>query len=322
MMKKWSNLRNAENGRYKLSVIVLAVLLAASLLWQGVFAMLGTTGANADAFAMLEAFGADVGDGLQDQRAAAWLDAVENPTASGGVWGQFWENAQFGAPVPTPAPTPTPTPAPTPTPTPAPTPTPGPTIPNVGGTFIYNGVSWQVIAAQGNFRLLITTHVHAIGIPYDTTNGFRPLSQSAMRTRLNTWAEVSLGGSLRNRARVPDGVDNDVRTEAGGQGWHTENGAAGRTTPGAATTENTAVFILSVSEVNQYFATAAARIAPNVTGVVEPQWLGWWLRSPGNSPTQSSNSQVNFNGNIGGIRATGPIDSQIFGIRPALWVSR
>jgi len=35
---------------------------------------------------MPDAFGADVGDGLHEQRQAAWRYAVRNPSAEGGVW--------------------------------------------------------------------------------------------------------------------------------------------------------------------------------------------------------------------------------------------
>jgi len=96
-MKKWKNLRNTELGRYKLSTMVVSALLIVSLLWQGVFAMLGTTSVEADAFAMLEAFSELSHDGLHEQRQAAWNYAVRNPAAEGGVWGQFWGNAHFGA---------------------------------------------------------------------------------------------------------------------------------------------------------------------------------------------------------------------------------
>ena len=38
-MKKWSNFQKPVNGRYKLSTMVLALVLVGVLLWQGVFAI-------------------------------------------------------------------------------------------------------------------------------------------------------------------------------------------------------------------------------------------------------------------------------------------
>ena len=321
-MKKWCNLRNAENGRYKLSVIVLSVLLAASLLWQGVFAMLGTTDANADAFAMLEAFGADVGDGLQEQRAAAWLEAVQNPAASGGVWGQFWENAQFGAPVPTPAPTPTPVPTPTPTPTPL----PGPTIPQVGDLFVDNNIIWRVLHRQEGAALIITEHVFGHGTRHNSSSArYTRLSNSSLRRALDTWAQDNLG-TLRQRMLMPIDVDDDVRENPSTQypAWvASENGVAGFTSPGERTNSDSAVFVLSMSEANQYFGpprewgnsagNREARIARDTSGIAR----FWWLRSPGSNLTMAPVASVSTSGGLESSLHT----SSHNGFRPALWIS-
>ena len=94
LMKKWRNLQITELGRYKLFTILLATALTGMILWQGVLATSDNT--NFDAFAMPAVFGESVGDGLHEQRAAAWAYAVSNPSSSGGVWGRFWEEARFG----------------------------------------------------------------------------------------------------------------------------------------------------------------------------------------------------------------------------------
>ena len=324
-MKKWRNLRNAENGRYKLSVIVLSVLLAASLLWQGVFAMLGTTSVDADAFALMEAFSADIGDGLHEQRQAAWRYAVRNPSAEGGVWDQFWGTAQFGAAGGEAVPTPAPTPAPTPTPTPEPTPTPIPTWPNVPNpglrsTFMdTRGIVWRVIATDGNATLIMTEHVHGVGVQYNTTNVYTRLSQSNLRIALDGWGAMNLAPELAARARVPNNVDNDVR-DAPGEWWPIveENGAAGRTSPGAAVANvNGALFVLSLSEVNHYAATVGTtneeRIARDTSGTIR----FWWLRSPGAAENSSSVAIVDTNGTRNARNAL----NTSFGFRPALWIS-
>jgi len=294
-MKKWRNLRNAESGRYNWPAVVLAVLLAVSLLWQGVFAMLGTTDANADAFARLEAFGADLGDGLEGQRVAAWAYAVQNPTGTGGVWGQFWANAQFGAVGAGEVPARLPDCA----------------IPVAGQMFWYNGVAWRVLHRQEDAALIITEHVHGVGAVYNTDNVYTRLSQSALRGTLNIWAQDNLG-SLRHRALTPNGVDNDVRSEPGDMSW-SENEAVGHTTPGVATTVDTAVFILSFSELNHYFERSNdAYAAMDIGGTA--RW--WWSRSPGCCAA----------GSVVVVRAVGSrthssATNTTVGFRPALWIS-
>jgi len=303
-MKKWSNLRNTELGRYKLFSMVVSALLIVSLLWQGVFAMLGTTGVDADAFAMMEAFSADVGDGLHEQRQAAWIYAVHNPTTEGGVWGQFWGAARFGAAGTEAVP-------------------PLPIFPHPGLTSRFTdsrGIIWRVIAAEGNSRLIMTEHVHMQYTPYNLENVYTRLSQSNLRVALNTWGAANLAPELAERARVPDNVDNDVR-DAPGSWWPIaeENGTAGWTSPGAATANAPeALFVLSISEVNRYAAAVGTagteRVARNTVGVAHH----WQLRSPGESvpfPTLA----VTASGSVGFWIATTAASNT--GVRPALWIN-
>ena len=302
-MKKWNDFQNPVSGRYKLSTMVVSALLVGVLLWQGVFAMLGTTDASAELFAMPEAFSADVGDGLHEQRQAAWNYAVRNPAAEGGVWGQFWGNARFGGsgvvsehlPVPT--------------------------IPPAEGLFAHNNVVWRVLHEQDGAALIITEHVHGFGTPYNTPeNIYTRLSYSYLRGALDAWARDNLG-TLRQRALTPIGVDDDVRSAPGG--WdNTENAAEGRTSPGARTNSDSAVFVLSLSEANQYFGppgvngntpeNQAARIARAANGTT--QW--WWLRSP-STCTGSAMAIVTQNGLVSVTSSTG----RHVGFRPALWIS-
>jgi len=307
-MKKWNDFQNPVNGRYKLFSMVVSVLLIVSLLWQGVFAMLGTADANADAFALMEAFSADVGDGLHEQRQAAWYYAVRNPAAEGGVWAQFWGNAHFGAAVPTPVPTPTPIPQ-----------FPD-NVPNPGMTSTFTdsrGIVWRVIAAEGNSRLIMTEHVRMPYVPYNLSNTYARLSQSNLRTALNMWGADNLAPELASRARVPDNVDNDLRA-IHGLFNASENEAAGWTSPGGAAAANApgALFVLSISELHQHAAavgTGPERIARNTAGVAHL----WWLRSPGNA--LDSASLVNATGNVVYLNANNP--TATIGARPALWIN-
>ena len=305
-MGKWNNLRNTENGRYKLSTMVFAALFAISLLWQGVFAMLGTTGVDADAFALMEAFSADVGDGLHEQRQAAWYYAVRNPSAEAGVWGQFWGAAQFGAAGSETVP-------------------PLPSLPNPGLTSTFTdsrGIVWRVIAAEGNTRLIMTEHVHMQGTPYNLTNVYTRLSQSNLRVGLDIWGAMNLAPELAARARVPNNVDNDVRATHGGV-WATilaENGAAGWTSPGAAAANAPgALFILSISELNRYAAAVGATDAARVARDATTGWeSNWWLRSPGShvsAPTMS----ILTDGAMNVVHANEEFIR--IGARPALWIN-
>ena len=308
-MKKWNDFQNPVSGRYKLSTMVVSALLVGVLLWQGVFAMLGTTDVNADAFAMMEAFSADVGDGLHKQRQAAWNYAVRNPAAEGGVWGQFWGTAQFGAVGAVSEPTPTPTPLPV------------PAIPLVGDLFTHNNVVWRVLHRQEGAALIITEHVHGVGTQYNTINTYTRLTQSILRGTLNTWAQDNLG-SLRHLALTPIGVDDDVRSVPGAGNWNNEeNAAAGRTSPGARMDSDSAVFVLSISELNQYFSppgvngntpeNQAARIARDTNGTAHH----WWLRSPGSNMASAAIAAAG-----GYLSATSSTNTSV-GFRPALWIS-
>jgi len=304
-MGKWSNLRNTENGRYKISTMVFAALFAISLLWQGVFAMLGTTDVNADAFAMMEAFSELSHDGLHEQRQAAWNYAVRNPAAEGGVWGQFWGTAQFGAAGSETLPTPT-----------------LPSLPNPGLTSTFTdsrGIVWRVIAAEGNSRLIMTEHAHMRGTPYNLENVYTRLSQSNLRSALNNWGTENLALELAARARIPNNVDNDLRAAPGNSEFLTENGAAGWTSPGAAAVNAPgALFVLSVSEVNRYAAAVGATDEELRATDLNGSHLPWWLRSPGD---RSSHPVATRGGSIGNSGVSSATASSSRGFRPALWIS-
>jgi len=264
-MKKWSNLRNTESGYYKLSTMVLAIALAGMLLWQGVFAMLG-----------VEAFRADAGDGLQEQRQAAWRNAVRNPAAEGGVWNAFWAEAPFGA---------------------AHTGAGGaasavPEIPAVGETFVYNYIPWRVLYRQADAALIVTEYVYSVGTQFHSAMGQTPLERSTLRQNLSYWAANHLGG-LRQRALTPNGANTSGDTV---------------TTPGALTTSNAAVFILSRAEIYQYFENNNdARIARNTGGTP----VLWWFRQ------NAAQSAVWDNG----VFIIVHHNTRTPGFRPALWIS-
>jgi len=300
------NIRNKETGKYNWSTIVLALILTGVLLWQGVFAMLGDADASAELFAMPEAFSADIGDGLYEQRRAAWNYAVRNPSADGGVWDQFWATAPFGAAGEDAVPT-----------------LPESLTPGLTSTFRDSrGILWRVIAAEGSSRLIMKEHLAQTSVGYNTTNVYTRLSQSDMRRLLNNWGAANLAPELRERARVPNNVDNDVRSnwDTTSPAWSAaENAAAGWTSPGvAAANANEALFILSISEINRYASAVGTTNAERVMRTVAQNWaIHWFLRSPGNS----ENLPVAIVATNGAISArNAPAPGETAGFRPALWI--
>lgn len=190
-------------------------------------------------------------------------------------------------------------------------------IPQIGGVFTdENGMAWRVLAEEGNYTLIITEHVFGHGTPYHNTNVYARLSNSHyLRPALNQfWRGIS--EEIRSRAVPANGIDNDVRSAPGG--WElTENLAVGRTTPNGneveVTAENT-LYILSLSEVNEYFANHDDRIATDVEGTSR----NWWLRTPGGN-LRNPVAFVNSSGVIASTEATDGTEAKT-GFRPALWI--
>ena len=207
--------------------------------------------------------------------------------------------------------------------------------PPVGGTFVDSeGVKWQILDVRPDgSRLLITYHVHGTfevastnnhsNTPYNTTNVWTPFPQSALRGSITSWANGTLPNSnfrlaseIATVARAPVGVERDVRSEPSAGNDHSfwvENGAAGRTTPGAAMQNANALFVLSLSEVNQYFDSLEARRAACANDSAFGDRF-WWTRSPGQA--QNTAVSIAFNGQHGAGLATNGS-----GFRPAVWIA-
>jgi hypothetical protein len=159
--------------------------------------------------------------------------------------------------------------------------------------------------------------------PYYHSSNLKPIvayqnTQGTYCTRgyVDTWYATNTSALLRAAACIPNlGVLENSGNPV--SNWHTWNNATSRSTPGSLAGSTTAgvAFILSTSEVNEYFAnTNAARQAMDTGGVTR----GWWFRSPGSTAAEpvalvtSGGSFVNYN-------ATN--QSSDFGFRPALWLN-
>ena len=214
----------------------------------------------------------------------------------------------------------------------------GPNDTPVGETFTDSAdVVWRVLdnTRHPGFTLIMTEYVHggfqqhtnAAMTPYNTTNVYTRFPSSALRGHITRWANGTiphspfyLSSEIADIARMPMGLTQDVRDAADGTVTQAqirvENGALGRSAPGAAATNGAdALFILSVSEVNQYLPTDAGRLAACANGTATSR--AWWTRSPG----WASHAPVALmSAFVSGVSAT-DADSIAFGFRPAVWVS-
>jgi len=189
--------------------------------------------------------------------------------------------------------------------TPAPPP-PQLNFPPVGGLFADStGLIWRVLHEDGNGNRLIITEEIQIALWYATLPDVRwvPFAQSNLRAALNG---AGLAPEIAANALMPLGIGTDVRSTLGNFNAE-ENEPAGLTSAGPrATVSQQGLFILSISEANEYFADDEARQAYG--------GASWWLRSPGNTGALTATT----------VLGSGAITlSQSFmnhGLRPALWV--
>lgn len=190
----------------------------------------------------------------------------------------------------------------------------------VGETFTDStGITWRVLHTDGNGnQLILSEEVWETPVPYvfpHEASPWRIFPHSNLRAVLD---RVELAPELAARALWPEGIETDVRTRLEpilGPGPFydpNENEAVGRTTaglPASARNPQEALFVLSISEANEYFADDEARQAPGGET--------WWLRSPGIIGI-SSTTLVDGDGVIGMSSVWNPL----FYLRPALWVNR
>ncbi|MCL2842093.1 MAG: DUF6273 domain-containing protein, partial [Oscillospiraceae bacterium] len=188
-------------------------------------------------------------------------------------------------------------------------------FPAVGQTFTdSSGMAWRVLHedAAGN-RLIITEFVHTFA-QYNTVRAWLPLAQAPIRTVLDNWV---LATEVAASALTPVGAGHDVRFTVGNFD-PAENEAAGRTLAGEpipVADASNGLFLLSISEVNQYFANDETRIAFYAGLTVVPTY--WWLRSPGGVGAQAEAVVVQYRP----VAISTQIASTTHGgVRPALWV--
>jgi hypothetical protein len=185
-----------------------------------------------------------------------------------------------------------------------------------------NGVVWRVLAQEGDKKLIMTKYVYGVDTKYNTTAVWNHLDTSGnnLKSALQTWYTDTAGTDIK-AAAVPYVTPlADYRTAYNTPAAFNaaENQAAGYSHPqasGAVTANGSnAIFVLSISEANQYLGSAqAGKIAYDASSTGTAKH--WWLRSPGTQGSCVSN--VNTSGGIIGNTAA---YFTVRGFRPALWV--
>jgi hypothetical protein len=195
-------------------------------------------------------------------------------------------------------------------------------IPPVAGEYTDNkGVQWIVLAQEGDKKLIMTKYIYGIGTQYNVANTWNHLDTSGnnLKSTLQTWYTGTVGAEIKARAVPYARPLSDYRTDYNTPAIFSaaENQPAGLSHPAtsgsAAANGSNTIFVLSISEANQYLgATAAAKIAYDASSTATAR--GWWLRSPGS--TASYVASVYYSGVVN----NGNANDAVRGFRPALWV--
>jgi hypothetical protein len=120
------------------------------------------------------------------------------------------------------------------------------------------GVQWRILSENedGN-QLIITEHVHGL-TQYNSVNVYTFLEQSdRLRPALDAWFANTLAPELKEVALDAKNVNNDVRSTAESDGENFfevavhENETAGWSVAGGTASQESPLFILSISEVNK-----------------------------------------------------------------------
>ncbi len=163
------------------------------------------------------------------------------------------------------------------------------------GTYDGQALIWQVLAVEENKVLLMT----------ENTLETRAYHEKYENT---TWEECSLrtwlNGSFLDSVFTAEEQESILLTDVKAEKETYWGGDAGNDTQDQ-------VFLLSISEMEQYFKTESDRICRNSSGFA----MSWWLRSPGRINDLAA--CVNFDGKLN----AGYVDGAMNKVRPALWLN-
>ena len=186
------------------------------------------------------------------------------------------------------------------------------------------GVEWVVISKgtgpDSGHKLILTKYVYDYGKSYNLTNEWTPLEFSNARGLLNAFYTNKVGSDVKKYAvKFSPNPLTDFRTAVGGFD-RDENDPTGYSHPGIgspASDGNDGLFLLSISEANEYYGTGATynnlRIAYDAKSNTTSR--RWTLRSPGSGNAWKV-SHIAMAGNVG----SNIITAKNYGYRYALWV--
>ena len=210
------------------------------------------------------------------------------------------------------------------------------------------GTVWYILVQANDERggvgnkLMITAYVHMTNTLYHNTLGFTSFINSNARTNVENWFNDNNFVSQALRSRVLDYEFQDAEgnsilrnSTAVGAGIEvnrangstnntasvpvTTNITRAHTRPVADSRGNGMAFILSTSEINEYFENDVHRQAL-ITG--SSTTGSWWLRSPGYGTAVGStyrHALISTSGNVHNGVASTYVNNR--GHRPAIWVS-
>ncbi|MBS3902010.1 MAG: hypothetical protein KGZ54_08345 [Dethiobacter sp.] len=198
------------------------------------------------------------------------------------------------------------------------------------------GVQWRILFEdEDGYQLIITEYVHGL-TQYNSINVYTFLGKSdRLGPALNAWFANTLAPELREVALVAENVNNDVRLTAEGYGltaeddvlkFHAEvvheNGTAGWSVAGGTASQESRLFILSISEVNKYVTLGTLNMQGMEYLIEHGLYVpaGWWLRSPGSNV--KSPVAIMSAGDTDGARIVAAPATEKSGFRPALWITR
>ncbi|MCQ2503256.1 MAG: DUF6273 domain-containing protein [Saccharofermentans sp.] len=170
-------------------------------------------------------------------------------------------------------------------------------------------IEWIVLAVDGDKALIISKHVLA-GQPYNRT-----------QTDI-TWEECSLRTWL-NETFYNDAFSADHQEMIISSTVSADENPTFSVDPGNSTTDK--VFLLSISDVNEYFGSDSDRRCSGTTCLGNTGYYWWLLRSPGSQAYHvsivegfSKNYFYYISGNVNsfGINVDTPC-----GVRPAMWIN-
>ena len=222
-------------------------------------------------------------------------------------------------------------------------------IPDVGETITFgayeqdnntaNGkerITWRVLDRKSNEQLLVISEKVLDAKPYNTTNISITWEKSTIRSWLNGYAASynTVGTSFTGNNFIDTAFTAEEKSKIVFSNVPAHANPNFSTSPGNATTDK--IFLLSVVEANNYFATNAKRQADATRYAVKQGVLVkgsesgttssdgtctnvhcyaiWLLRSPGGS--------AKYAATVGSVGDVGHnyVDSVHNGVRPALWV--